>query len=121
MAKSFKNLEVWKKAIDFADMIYRITKQFPKEELFGITSQLRRAVVSISSNIAEGSLRGSSRDYARCIDSALGSLKEAESLIERSLRLGFLSFKEHAGTLERINEISGPLGGFRKYLLKKKK
>ena len=60
----FKNLEVWKKSVSLAKSIYQITKDFPKEELFGITSQLRRAVISVSTNIAEWNQRSSNKEYA---------------------------------------------------------
>src|SRR6266702_647765 len=76
---NFEKLDVWQKAIDFADLIYTDTRVFPTEERFGLTSQLRRAAVSISSNIAEGSSRSSKSDFARFIEIATGSFFEAVS------------------------------------------
>ena len=71
---NFEKLEVWQKAIQFADVVYRLTKAFPDDERFGLTSQMRRAAVSISSNIAEGTSRHSRDDYARFLEIAAGSV-----------------------------------------------
>ena len=68
----FEKLEVWDKAISFADTVYSITREFPADERFGLTNQMRRAAVSISSNIAEGSARNSRKDFARFIEIATG-------------------------------------------------
>ena len=71
---NFEKLETWQKAIQFADLVYHITKAFPGDERFGLTTQMRRAAVSISSNIAEGASRHSRDDYARFLEIATGSL-----------------------------------------------
>ena len=71
---NFEKLEVWQKAIDFADLIYSETRAFPSDERFGLTNQLRRAAGSISSNIAEGSSRSSKSDFARFVEIATGSV-----------------------------------------------
>ena len=76
---NFEKLEVWNEAIAFADTIYTLTKSFPEDERFGLTNQMRRAAVSISSNIAEGSSRLSRPDFARFIEIATGSLLEVVS------------------------------------------
>jgi len=73
---NFEKLDVWQKAIDFADLIYTNTRGFPADERFGLTTQLRRGAVSISSNIAEGSSRSSKADFARFIEIAGGSVFE---------------------------------------------
>jgi four helix bundle protein len=75
----FEKLDVWQKAIDFADLVYSKTKSFPVDERFGITNQMRRAAVSISSNIAEGSARISDGDFARFVEIPAGSLFEVVS------------------------------------------
>jgi len=75
----FEKLDVWQKAVEYGDTIYEITKPFPAEELFGLTSQLRRAAVSVSANIAEGSSRSSNIDFKRFIEIAYGSLLETVS------------------------------------------
>lgn len=76
---NFEKLDVWQKAIDFADLIYNETRTFPAEERFGLTNQLRRAAVSISSNLAEGSPRSSKNDFARFTEIAAGSVFEVVS------------------------------------------
>ena len=76
---NFEKLEVWKKAIEFADLVYELTRSFPLDERFGLTNQMRRASVSISSNIAEGSSRSSKTDYSRFVELAAGSLFEVIS------------------------------------------
>ena len=81
MAKNYENLEVWKEAVKLAVLIYKETKGFPKEELYGLTSQLRRAIISVSINIAEGAGRSSKQEFIRFINIALGSLNETESLV----------------------------------------
>src|SRR3979411_827109 len=76
---NFEKLDVWQKAIDFANFIYSATRDFPNEERFGLTNQMRRAAVSISSNIAEGSSRMSQADFSRFIEIATGSVFEVTS------------------------------------------
>ena len=75
----FEKLDVWQKAIDFADLVYSKTKSFPSDERFGLTNKMRRAAVSVSSNVAEGSARISDADFARFIEIATGSLFEVVS------------------------------------------
>ncbi|MEP6168424.1 MAG: four helix bundle protein, partial [Rhodopirellula bahusiensis] len=76
---SFEKLDVWSKSVDLADVVYRLTKDFPDYERFGLANQMRRAAVSVSSNIAEGSSRESRKDFARFIQLAFGSLMEIVS------------------------------------------
>jgi four helix bundle protein len=118
MAESYKNLKIWNDAVILASDIYSLTKKFPKEEIFGITSQLRRAVVSISSNVAEGSSRSSKKEYVRFIDIAIGSLHEVESLLQIANNLQYLSENEYAKIIEQISKLGILIGGFRKYLQK---
>ena len=73
MAKSFRELKVWNKAIDLTVLIYELTDSFPKQEIYGLTSQMRRASVSVASNIAEGSARGTKRDFRQFVKLARGS------------------------------------------------
>ncbi len=119
MSQSYKNLKIWVISVELATGVYRLTKFFPKEELFGTVSQLRRAVISISSNIAEGSSRPSKKDYSRFIDIAIGSLHETESLLEISSRLGYLSKGDYAKIKKEIETLGVLIGGFKKYLNKK--
>ena len=87
---NFEKLEVWNEAIAFADSVYTITRAFPNDERFGLTNQMRRAAVSISSNIAEGSSRSSRADFARFIEIATGSVFEVVSQPTVSKRQAFL-------------------------------
>lgn len=88
---NFEKLETWQKAIGFADLVYEFTRRFPAEERFGLTNQMRRAAVSISANIAEGTARNSKNDYARFLEIATGSLFEVVSQSFVGKRQGFLS------------------------------
>lgn len=83
---NFEKLEVWHQAIEFADLVYSNTRNFPSDERFGLTNQMRRAAVSISSNIAEGSSRNSRKEFARFIEIATGSVFEvvSQSFIARN-------------------------------------
>ena len=89
-AKTFETLDVYRVALDFAEMIYRITARFPAEERYGLTSQLRRAAVSIPTNIAEGWGRGHGADNVRFVRIARGSSHECLALLQISERLGLL-------------------------------
>ena len=91
---NFEKLETWHKAIDFADLVYSVTKGFPGDERFGLTSQMRRAAVSVSSNIAEGSSRFSKNDFARFLEIATGSVFEVVSQSFIAKKQGFLSETE---------------------------
>jgi len=85
--QSYKDLIVWQKSVLLCEKIYILTEKFPKSEMYGLTSQIRRAVVSIPSNIAEGRSRGSRRDFAQFLRIALGSTAELETQLEISRRL----------------------------------
>ncbi len=112
----FEKLEVWQKAVDFADRIYSVTRQFPSDERFGLTSQMRRASVSISSNIAEGSGRGSDKEFARFVGIAYGSLMEIVSQT-RIAELQSIMTKENANRIHtRAEELARMLSGLRSRL-----
>lgn len=99
--RDYKNIKAYQFADDLVVEIYKITKDFPKEELYGLTSQIRRAVVSIPTNIAEGASRQHKREYLHFLYIARGSIAETEYLLYLSKRLGLLSDKQfHA-----INEL----------------
>lgn len=95
MLKTYRDLQVWQKAIDFSVKIYALTQEFPKEEIYGLTSQLRRASVSIASNIAEGQKRGSKKDFAQFLRVAYGSCAEVDSQLEISTRIGYIKTAEY--------------------------
>ncbi|MFO0917007.1 MAG: four helix bundle protein [Planctomycetaceae bacterium] len=109
----FEKLVVWQKAIDFADRIYDLTRQFPSEEKFGLTSQMRRASVSVSSNIAEGSGRISDTDFARFIEIAYGSVMETISQAILSQRRSLISLDELELLKAQALELSRILSGLR--------
>lgn len=112
----FEKLETWHKAIGFADLVYAITRKFPEDERFGLTSQMRRAAVSVSSNIAEGSSRFSRTDYARFVEIASGSLFEVVSQATIALRQIFLSEEEYKSIYQAAEEQGRMLSGLRKSL-----
>ena len=108
---NFEKLEVWQKAIDFADLVYQNTGAFPAHERFGLTNQLRRAAISISSNIAEGSSRESKRDYLHFLYIARGSLSEAQYFIHLARRLGYLGEAQAQGLTDQTKRTFGCLHG----------
>src|SRR5256712_5938313 len=114
---NFEKLDVWQKAIDFADLAYNETRGFPAEERFGLTNQFRRAAVSISSNIAEGSSRSSKSDFARFVEIATGSVFEVVSQAFVAQRQSFLSESQFREIYTYAEELSRMLSGLRKSLL----
>ena len=114
---NFEKLETWQRAIDFADLVYKLTRGFPADERFGLTNQMRRAAVSISSNIAEGSARNSRIDYARFIEIATGSLFEVVSQSFVGQRQGFLSKADFDELYRAAAEQGKMLSGLRRSLL----
>ncbi len=114
---NFEKLDVWKEAIEFADDVYSLTRAFPGEERFGLTNQMRRAAVSISSNFAEGSSRLSRADFARFIEIATGSVFEVVSQAVISKGQGFLSDPDYDRLYASAEKQSRMLSGLRKSLL----
>lgn len=111
MGKSYRELVAWQKAMQLVTEIYRASKTFPIEERYGLTSQLRRAAVSVPSNIAEGQARFSSRDFHRFLGTARGSLVEIETQIEIATNLGYLSCVQSAALLRSTAELGRVLNG----------
>jgi len=89
--KSFRDLEVWKMSMDLAAAVYEMTSSFPQSELYGLVSQMRRAAVSIPSNIAEGQGRKNAKEFCQFLHIAKGSLAELDTQLELSRRFGFLT------------------------------
>jgi four helix bundle protein len=116
---NFEKLDVWQKAIDFADLIYNSTRNFPADERFGLTNQMRRAAVSLSSNIAEGCSRISRTDFAHFLEIATGSVFEVLSQAFIGRRQGFLNNEAFAAIYEAAEEQSRMLSGLRKSLVAK--
>jgi len=109
--QSYKDLIVWQKALDLVEIIYQVTKTFPKEELYGLTNQLRRAGVSIPSNIAEGHARSSTQEFHRFLSIARGSLGEVETQLIIAQRLGYLSKSQLDPILALQTEINKMTNG----------
>lgn len=91
MGRDFKNIVAWQKADDLAVKIYEVTSRYPKQEVYGLTSQMRRAAVSVPANIAEGAARGHKKEYLQFLYVALSSLAEVAYYLHLSQRLGYLS------------------------------
>lgn len=113
----FEKLEVWQRSIAFADEVYAATRGFPSDERFGLTNQMRRAAVSISSNLAEGSARLSRKDFARFVEIATGSLYEVVSQSFVGRNQGFLSPEQFNSLYAAAEEQSRMLSGLRRSLL----
>lgn len=104
--ESHRDLLVWQKSMDLVEAIYRITQKLPSHEQYGLISQLRRAAVSIPSNIAEGYGRHSSGSYKQFLSTSRGSLLEVETQIDICLRLGYLTTVDTESVLNTITELS---------------
>jgi len=91
---TYRDLKVWQRAMDLVETVYRLTSKFPKSEVYGLSSQLQRAAVSIPANLAEGHDRDSTREYLHHIAYSVGSLAELETLVIISSRLGHISAEE---------------------------
>ena len=114
--KSHKDLDVFKKSIDFVTDIYAITKAFPNEEKYGLSSQIRRAAVSIPSNISEGAARNHKKEYIQFLYISLGSASECETQIIISENLKYLSHEKSILMQDNLNDIKNMLIGLIKYL-----
>lgn len=113
---NFKDLKVWQKARILVKNIYSLTKTFPKEEMFGLTNQMRRAAVSIPSNIAEGCGRGTNRQLAQFLDIAQGSSTELETQIILAFDLEFISKNQREKHCQDVNEVQKMIRGFKRTL-----
>ena len=109
--QSHRDLKVWQKSMDLVVECYRQTDQFPKSELYGLTSQIRRAAVSISSNIAEGKGRRSTGSYLYSLNISYGSLLEVETQIEIAARLNYLTDASSKALLARTAEVGKMING----------
>jgi len=114
--RNHKDLEVWKKSMDLVSNIYKITESFPNKELYGLTNQIRRAAVSIPSNIAEGAARSSKKEFIQFLFIALGSLSELETQIIIANRLEYLNNSDTL--LEDIKFVQKLINGLIYYLKK---
>jgi four helix bundle protein len=111
-----QNLDVWKKSVEFTIEIYKATESFPKDEKFGLMSQIRRASVSIPANIAEGAARKSIKEFMNFLSIALGSASEVETEILISFRLGYCSERVFQDLMAKLEEIGRMITGLSNHL-----
>ena len=113
--EGYRDLVAWQKAMELVTDVYRVTQKFPKEEIYGLTSQLRRAAVSIPSNLAEGQGRNSRREMFHFAGNARGSLFEVETQIEIALRLGFITAADAAELAADTARLGKIINGLREW------
>ena len=114
--RTHKDLDAWKRSMDLVETIYKATKEFPPEELYGLTNQLRRAAVSIASNIAEGAARNFTKEFLQFLHVALGSVSEVETQIIIAKRLDYLD--DTSAAEEQIETVRRLILGLIRYLRK---
>jgi four helix bundle protein len=115
----YRELIVWQKAMNLVEALYRATNSFPKAEIYGLTSQIRRAAVSIPSNIAEGQGRSTTRDFLHYLSMSQGSLMEVETQITIAQRLGYVEKQQETALLDATAEVGRLLNGLNNALNKK--
>lgn len=109
--RNYRDLLAWQKAMDLVESVYHVTQAFPREEVYGLTSQLRRAAISIASNIAEGQGRRSSRDFLRFLSIAYGSLREVETQILIAERLRYINASQRTTVIDQSSEVGRLVNG----------
>ena len=109
-----RKLVAWQESMKLAEMVYQVTATFPKEELYGLSAQMRRAAISVPSNIAEGAGRNSARELIQFVGIANGSLAELETQLELAIRLGYLNSESNC--VEQVARVGRLLVGLRKSL-----
>ena len=116
---NYRDLKVWQIAVDVVEAVYRLTREFPKHESYGIAQQIQRAAVSVPSNIAEGHARASTKEFLHYISIALGSLAELETQLIVATRLQYLKTQELDSILQQTDETGKMLRGLQKTLMAK--
>ncbi|MFN2238931.1 MAG: four helix bundle protein [Thermoanaerobaculia bacterium] len=114
--RSYKDLHVWSQALDFGVEIYRLTSNFPREEIYGLRAQIRKSATSVALNLAEGHSRSGTKEFLSFLSIALGSLAETETLLMLSQRLGYLNDQETNSLMRRAEEIGRMLRGLQQTL-----
>ena len=112
--KPHRNLVAWQKGMDLVMEVYKLTHNFPERELYGLSSQLRRAALSVPSNIAEGAVDRTQAQFSHFLSTALGSLNEIDTQLELSFRLGYLSEYEYSKISSLLDECLAVTYGLRK-------
>ncbi len=120
MVKTHKDLDVWKKSIEYVTSIYERTKQFPKEELYGLTSQIRRAAISIPSNIAEGAARKNKKEFIQFLHISLSSAAELDTQLLIAFNLKYIDKNNRESLQNELNTISKMIQGLIKSITNKK-
>lgn len=113
--KTHKDLDVWKKAVDFVTDLYKLTQDFPKEELYGLTSLMRRAAISIPSNIAEGNARQGNKELVQFLYIALGSVVELDTQLIIARNLSYINEEKFIQLIVKLEEIAKMLNGLINY------
>src|SRR5881628_2710921 len=114
--RNYRELTAWQKAMDLVELVYTATRSWPKEEIYGLTSQVRRAVVSVPSNIAEGQGRTSTREFLHHLSIAYGSLREVETQVLVAQRLGYLPQELTDRLLASTGEVGRLINGLSRSL-----
>jgi len=117
--QNYRQLIAWQKAMELVKQIYKLTKEFPKEEIYGLTSQIRRAAVSVPSNIAEGQGRDSTKEFLHHLSIAYGSLMETETQVLIAESLEYLKSDETIYVLEKTAEVGRLFNGLTRSLKQK--
>jgi four helix bundle protein len=117
--RTHEKLEVWRKSVDFVVNVYKASENFPNEEKFGLTSQIKRASVSIPANVAEGAARTSNKEFLHFLSIAQGSASEVSTEILIAFRLGFLEENKYSDLLANSDEIGRMISGFSQHLRNK--
>lgn len=111
-----RKLDVWKKSMDFVSDVYKFTALFPKDEIYGLIPQMRRAAISVPSNLAEGAARKGNKEFKQFLNIAQGSISELDTQIELSLSLAYIDEEKYIELMEKINVISKMLYGLSRSL-----
>jgi four helix bundle protein len=116
MAKGYEDLDVWKESINLAELIYKITKLFPKDETYGLVSQMRRSAVSVASNIAEGAARNTKGEFGQFLGMSSGSLAELKTQTIIAFRAEIVDEENKRTVVEQVDKVGRMLTGLRKSL-----
>jgi four helix bundle protein len=115
-SRQHRKLDVWKLSMEFVREIYKVTESFPKSEVYGLTSQMRRSAVSIPSNLAEGAARKGAKEFDQFLNIAQGSISELDTQIELALMVNYVDKKIHEDLMGKLNTISKMLFGLSRSL-----
>jgi len=114
--KPHRNLVAWQRAMELVTEVYQVTDRFPKEEIFGLTSQIRRAAVSVPSNIAEGAADRTTQQFSSFLSNAIGSLNEIDTQLDLAFRLGYIKMENYDHLYKLLDECLALTYGLRKSL-----